>query len=362
MAEALLTTWTLVAASHDLPSSIAISDVSATTAGSRHSFVVHGSTQFEALVRCLAITRAAISRSVSTRGDAAREELEAERARLAAELASLDESLRELAVEESVQVSTVAVELGLVRVQRPILERIRGPEDLAGEEPPMLRMAAHRVREASRDTAALQDEGFGPRHPHVVLAQRRTEEARARFESQREAEVRWLRAKEDALTRARPRGGPGEARLVLLKVLLDELERPGLGPESPVVSELPLTLRLIAREVGRARLEDRGDVTLLGPKHPARIAREAQAAEELASAQRDFERERILVAAMARRLLEQGMAAPAGSGADPRSSQVRETERHLATVVRRLQVLDQPPPRAVPRASVVLPCRARRVQ
>lgn len=301
---------------------------------------VLGNGRRAALVQCMALLRAAErERARSPDADRFARRLAQDRDALRAELAALDKSLRELSSDGGAgEPVSIEAETVRVRVERLALSQARTVEAaaLSQQAPELLTLAAESARYATLQIATLTADGRGPNHPDVLAARAKVDALEARFHVQLAAEEAWLTALETHLAKAPAKGDASAAARVRLGALLDVLDRPDATPDRGVPSELPLRLRLIAREAEERLLEEADLSRVYGERHPRRLASSAR----LRALRDEFDRERSVLVAQARGLLARGVGVEIGR-TDVRPAQLDEVKLRLAHVLVRMDELDR---------------------
>jgi hypothetical protein len=301
---------------------------------------VLASTPRQAVVGCMALLRAAEQQRAHTpEADRVARRLTEDRDALRAELGALDKSLREISQDGGAgEAISVQAESMRVKVERLALSEARTVEAAATSQqaPELLTLAAESARYATLQAITLANEGRGPGHPDMVAARAKIDTLEARFRVQLTAEEGWLSALEAQLAKAPPSGDAVAAKKVRLAALLDVLDRPEATPERGVASELPLRLRLIAREYEERWIEDADLSRVLGDRHPRRAASAARLREVAA----EFDRERTMLVSQARTLLAAGVGADLGR-IDVRPAQLDDVKLRLAHVLVRMDEIER---------------------
>jgi hypothetical protein len=346
-------TGTLAAALRDVPPpGFGPNDISSTAKGSRFAIAVQGATEYEALDRCLAISRAVVDAGTDAGSELAQGGWTARRDALYAELDRLDKSVLEIGVDDAMKGRSVPEALSAARVDVLVLERVeKNPMALDESVPSTLRLAFDRERTAWAAVEALSPRGLGKKHPEVVAAKEIHQLASNAFQIQLAEELRFARKRLAAMEKAPKKGKERDARLAIQRLLTDDLERPD-APTDVAPTGYPLQLRLIAREVELFKtelksLESKG----LGELHPERRALLAKLDRE----QRRFDEERKTMAKLLRALSERDMLLSEGEP-DDRPQERARVERELAAIIQRLRQIDRDERARRPRAKIEIPC------
>ncbi|NUO53276.1 MAG: hypothetical protein HOV80_30885 [Polyangiaceae bacterium] len=347
------TTSTLVAALHDVPPpGFGPKDVSSTVKGSRFAIAVQGRTEYEAMDRCLAISRAVVSPLTAADADLARDEWAARRDALFDQLDKLERSLVEISVQEATAGRSVAEALIAARLDVAMLERIDKQSAALDETaPPMLRLAFERKTKAWAAVKSLSTE-LGPNNPDMVAMKAMHDVAATAFAAQLGEEKRWALKRLAALELAPKKGTERDAQLATQRLLADDLERPDAPTDGFVPSAYPVRLRVMAREIELfktelARLKANG----LGSSHPDRLVLLARLDRE----QRRFDEERKTTAKLVREFSNRGIVLP-GVDADDRPAERARAERELSAILQRLRQIDRDERARRPAAKIEIAC------
>lgn len=352
-ADGMPATSTLAAALRDVPApGFGPKDISSTAKGSRFAIAVQGRSEYEAMDRCLAISRAVVGAQTENENDLVRAEWTERRDSLFQQLDKLERSLVEISVQEATKGRSVAEALIAARLDVAMLDRIDDdPVSLDETAPPMLRLAFERKTKEKTAALALSTE-LGPRHPDMVEAKAMHELAAGLFVAQLREEKRWARQRLAALELAPKKGTERDAQLATQRVLADDLERPNVPADGFVPSAYPVRLRLMAREIELSRTElARLELNGLGNSHPDRVVLMAR----LDGERRRFDEERKTTAKLVREFSTRSIVLP-GADPDDRPAERAHVERELAAILQRLRQLDRDERARRPAAKIEIPC------